>query len=100
MDVPGKTTGLDLACCDPGSLIREGLLAEDARLAARDLLLCWLLRLSARIDAADAARVLIRAYADLPRRSANARELDRLLRETANWPRGRLARLDRAASLH
>ncbi len=95
MTASRDTVPLDLSRCDPGAMIRDALLAEDQRLAARDLLLCWLLRLSVRIDAADAARFLIHAYATLPRRSAAARELDRLLQETAAWPRRRLARLGR-----
>ncbi len=100
MTVPGSSPPLDPACCDPGAIIRDGLSADGPRPAARELLLCWLLRLSVRIDAADAARVLIRAYADLPRRSPAARELDRLLRETARWPRRRLARLGRPDTVH
>ncbi len=91
---------LDLGRCDPGAVIRDGLTADPSRLDARDLLLCWLLRLGPGIDAADAARVLIRAYAGLPRRSPVAAELFLLLRETAEWPRQRLARLRRPRPVH
>ncbi len=91
---------LDLARCDPGALIRDGLTADRSRLDARDLLLCWLLRLAPGVDAADAARVLVHAYATLPRRSPAAAELFLLLRETARWPRQRLARLRRPRPVH
>ncbi len=79
--------------CDPGAMLRAWLAKRCAEPAPRDLLLCWILRLSRGIDPADAARVLVSRLPEWRDRNPGSRELRQLLHETACWPRRRVAAL-------
>jgi hypothetical protein len=78
---------------DPGGIIREVLdMGPDFTGPAQDVLLGWTLRLGDTVDPAAAARTLLEryGYADRPAPEGACGELIKLLRETADYPQGRL----------
>jgi hypothetical protein len=80
---------------DPGGLIRESLAQGDAFLGpAEDVVLAWILRLGQERDPSEAAQRLILDYGldrEPPPGGACGR-LVAILRETAEYPAGRMTR--------
>lgn len=80
-----------LAADDPCGALRRGLLAPaDPLLPAEDMVLAWLLHLSADIDPAHAAGRILDAVAATAAAPAADQRLTRLLAEIACWPAARL----------